>query len=145
MALRLSQYEQENKILQRQIVEIQEEERAEIARDLHDEVGPLLFSINVDATAIPQLARSGSLNDLTERTNRIHEAASRIQHTVKSILRQLKPVDVLDFGLKVAIRELISFWQLACQTSNSNFAQHWKARILSAHGRRSSIASFRKA
>jgi two-component system sensor histidine kinase UhpB len=105
MALRLSQYEQENKNLQRQITEIQEEDRAEIARDLHDEVGPLLFSINVDAAALPDVA------GVRDRANRIGEAASQIQQRVKSILRQLKPVDVLDFGLDVAIRELFSFWQ----------------------------------
>ncbi len=46
-----------------------------------------------------------------DRANRIGEAASQIQQRVKSILRQLKPIDVLDFGLDVAIRELFSFWQ----------------------------------
>ncbi|HTT98849.1 MAG TPA: histidine kinase [Rhizomicrobium sp.] len=111
MAFRLSQYERENKNLQRQMTEIQEEDRAEIARDLHDEVGPLLFSINVDAVAMPELAASRDVAAVKERAGRIGEAAGQIQQRVKAILRQLKPIDVLDFGLDMAIRELISFWQ----------------------------------
>ena len=39
---------------------IQEEERAGIARDLHDEVGPYLFAIQVDANAVAKSARSGN-------------------------------------------------------------------------------------
>jgi two-component system sensor histidine kinase UhpB len=111
MAERLSQYERENERLQSQIMKVQEEERAEIARDLHDEVGPFLFSINVDAAAIPDLATSQKLAAVEERSGRIGQAAGHIQQSVKSILRQLKPVDVLDFGLDTAIRELFSFWQ----------------------------------
>ncbi len=111
MALRLSQYERENKKLLSQIAEIQEDERAEIARDLHDEVGPLLFSINVDAAALPELAVSQDFDGVKERAGRIGDAAGQIQQQVKGMLRQLKPVDVLDFGLDVAIRELFSFWE----------------------------------
>jgi two-component system sensor histidine kinase UhpB len=111
MAFRLSQYEQENRNLQKQIGDIQEDERAEIARDLHDEVGPLLFSINVDATAIPDLAQARDVEGVKERISRIEDATSRIQQSVKDILRQLKPIDVLDFGLDTAVRELFSFWE----------------------------------
>src|SRR5262249_12598118 len=80
MALRLSHFERENKELQRQIMEVQEEERAEIARDLHDEVGPFLFSINVDAAAIPELATSRDVVAIMERSSRIADAAGHIQH-----------------------------------------------------------------
>jgi two-component system sensor histidine kinase UhpB len=111
MAIRLSQYERETDRLQRHIQKVQDEERAEIARDLHDEVGPFVFSINVDAAAIGELAAARSLADAKERADRIGEAAGHIQQRVKSILRQLRPIDVLDFGLEVAIRELFSFWQ----------------------------------
>ena len=33
-----------------QLANVQDEERTELARDLHDEIGPLLFSVGLDAS-----------------------------------------------------------------------------------------------
>ena len=107
MAERLSSYRQKNQRLQAQILSLQEEERAEIARDLHDEVGPYLFAIQVDADA---LARSGN-EQAKARAGGIRQAALHIQRHVKQILRQLRPVNALDFGLETAIDDLIAFWK----------------------------------
>ena len=43
--------EDANRRLTGQMLAIQEEERAELARDLHDEMGPFLFAMRVDAEA----------------------------------------------------------------------------------------------
>ncbi len=107
MAARLSAYRQSNQRLQRQILGLQEEERAEIARDLHDEVGPYLFAIQVDADA---LGKSGDPK-AQERASSIREAAMHIQRQVKFLLRQLRPVSGLAFGLETAIDDLIAFWK----------------------------------
>lgn len=107
MAARLSQYRRTNQRLEQQLLTLQEEERAEIARDLHDEVGPYLFAIQVDAGAV---AKSGGEAE-RERAGAIAKAALHIQRHVKHILRQLKPVSELDFGLEPAIDELIAFWK----------------------------------
>ena len=40
----------------------------------------------------------------------IREAALHVQNHVKEILRQLRPVSGLDFGLEPAIADLIAFW-----------------------------------
>ena len=107
MAARLAQYRRSNQQLEQQILTLQEEERAEIARDLHDEVGPYLFAIQVDADAV---AKSGNVS-ARERAGAIRDAALHIQRHVKNILRQLKPVSGLDFGLTTAIDDLIAFWK----------------------------------
>jgi two-component system sensor histidine kinase UhpB len=86
---------------------LQDEERAEIARDLHDEVGPYLFAIQVDADA---LGKAG-VPQARERAGAIREAAMHIQRHVKNILQQLKPVHGLDFGLETAIDDMIAFWK----------------------------------
>src|SRR5690606_38005064 len=52
MTRRLAAYADSNQRLERQIQTVQDEERAGIARDLHDEVGPYLFAIQVDANAV---------------------------------------------------------------------------------------------
>jgi two-component system sensor histidine kinase UhpB len=107
MAARLSSYRQSNQRLQQQILGLQEEERAEIARDLHDEVGPYLFAIQVDADAV---AKSGGAQ-AQERASAIRDAALHIQRHVKFILGQLRPVSGLAFGLETAIDDLIAFWR----------------------------------
>lgn len=107
MAARLSSYATSNQKLEQQILTLQEEERAEIARDLHDEVGPYLFAIQVDADAV---AKSGG-EKARERAGAIRDAALHIQRHVKHILRQLKPVSGLDFGLETAIDDLLAFWK----------------------------------
>jgi two-component system sensor histidine kinase UhpB len=107
MAARLSSYRQRNRRLEQQILTLQEEERAEIARDLHDEVGPYLFAIQVDADAV---AKSGE-EKTRARAGAIRDAALHIQRHVKHILRQLKPVSGLDFGLQTAIDDVIAFWK----------------------------------
>jgi two-component system sensor histidine kinase UhpB len=107
MAARLASYRNSNQRLEQQILTLQEEERAEIARDLHDEVGPYLFAIQVDADALARTADGKA----RERAGAIREAALHIQRHVKDILRQLKPVSGLDFGLPTAIDDLIAFWR----------------------------------
>ena len=106
MAARLAALSESNQRLERQIRSVQEEERAGIARDLHDEVGPYLFAIQVDANVVakspdPETRKLGGA---------IREAALHVQNHVKEILRQLRPVSSLDFGLEPAIADLIAFW-----------------------------------
>jgi two-component system sensor histidine kinase UhpB len=114
MAHRLRQFQQSNRDLNKQILTLQEEERAEIARDLHDEVGPYLFAINVDAGDIPRLLHENDRREVTERAASIRDAASHIQKHVKAILRQLRPTSALEFGLPAAIDDLIGFWTRRC-------------------------------
>ena len=110
MAARIRDVEQRNRELREQILILQEEERAEIARDLHDEVGPYLFAIHVDAGDIPRLSRDKAGDQVIERAGSIRDAAAHIQKHVRAILRQLRPNDALEFGLQTAIGELVAFW-----------------------------------
>lgn len=106
MADQLSALSKSNRQLYAQLQNVQEEERAGIARDLHDEVGAYLFAIQVDAKAVGKLdaPEAGRLS------NAIRESVAHIQNQVKNILRQLKPVSQLEFGLESAIRDLVAFW-----------------------------------
>ena len=55
MASELAATTERNRQLGDQLLTIQEEERADIARDLHDDIGPHLFAVNMDAQMIAQL------------------------------------------------------------------------------------------
>ncbi len=106
MAAQLSAFSRSNRQLYQQLQSVQEEERAEIARDLHDEVGPYLFTIQVDAAAVRKLEAP----EAERLGNAVREAVIHIQEHVKNILRQLRPVPQLEFGLEPAIRDLTAFW-----------------------------------
>ncbi len=106
MVARLEIFSESNQRLQEQIQNVQEEERAGIARDLHDEVGPYLFAIQVDANMVAKSATP----EIRAQGISIRDAALHVQHHVKAILRQLRPLSSLDFGLGPAIADLVAFW-----------------------------------
>ncbi len=111
MVERLAHAEQQNKRLQEQLTTVQDEERADLARNLHDEIGPLLFAADVDAVAIGQLAKKGDHEHIPERVGIIREAIGRMQRHVRDILGRLRPAVLLDVGLAHAIDNLVSFWR----------------------------------
>jgi two-component system sensor histidine kinase UhpB len=111
MVERLQRTEQQNKRLQEQLTTVQDEERADLARNLHDEIGPLLFAADVDAVAIAQLAQKGDHEQIPERVGIIREAISQMQRHVRDILGRLRPAVLLDVGLAHAIDNLVSFWR----------------------------------
>jgi two-component system sensor histidine kinase UhpB len=112
MAGELGRSEERNLKLNEQLATVQDEERAELARDLHDEVSPLLFSIDVDATAINRLAKGDSWSDpASVHAEAIREAVGQIKSQVKSILGRLRPAVLLDLGLSHAIENLVAYWQ----------------------------------
>ena len=106
MAGRLEQFSDSNRRLEQQVAQVQEEERAGIARDLHDEVGPYLFALQVDASALSQ-----SPDEQTRSHGQaIRQAVLHVQRHVKEILRQLRPAGELEFGLDAAVADLVAFW-----------------------------------
>jgi len=111
MAERLGALEERNERLRTQLLTIQEEERADLARDLHDDVGPFLFAVNVDVASITRLAEARGAEEILERGRSIREAVSHMQRHVKSILGRLRPTGVTDIGLYQAVQNLGVFWR----------------------------------
>ena len=111
MAERLAGLEAKNRRLQERLQHLQEEERAELARDLHDEIGPFLFAVSVDAAAIPQLVADGRRTEIAERVATIRDAVAHMQRQVKATLGRLRPVGPLGLGLADAVETLAAFWR----------------------------------
>ena len=58
MVMRLTAMQLQNTHLNEQLAKVQEEERAELARELHDEIGPFLFAVGLDIATIHQTVRT---------------------------------------------------------------------------------------
>jgi len=110
MARQLERAEDSKTLLEEQLSSVQEEERAELARDLHDEIGPLLFSVGLDTAAVQQAIGGAANADALERLESIREAISLSQKHVLQILGRLRTGTVEDLGLEAAISRLVAFW-----------------------------------
>ncbi|WP_181707256.1 ATP-binding protein [Chthonobacter rhizosphaerae] len=112
MAARLGDMADRNRQLTDQIERLQDEERAELARDLHDEVGPFLFAVDVDAAAIEALvAETGGGPrgaEIADRAEAVRAAAGHARTHVRGILGQLRPGLLGSLGLAAAIRDMVA-------------------------------------
>jgi signal transduction histidine kinase len=88
--------------LTRQVLAVQEEERKEISRELHDEVVQTLLGINVELLALDKGASMGlhTLKTKIARTRRLVENSVKAVHR---FARELRPAVLDDLGLIPAL------------------------------------------
>jgi signal transduction histidine kinase len=91
--------ETENKVLQA-IMETEEKERRELAKDLHDGLGPLLSNIRMSVSAIDRNEIIGFNNEII--TN-IHTLINESITSLKETSNNLSPHILESFGLESAI------------------------------------------
>jgi two-component system, NarL family, sensor histidine kinase UhpB len=111
MAARLAAGDAENRRLNEQLLTIQEQERSELARDLHDEVSPFLFAINIDAASALRMLSEGRAAEARGHVQSITDAVRPMQRQVRSMLGRLHPIGLEEFGLREAIENMIGFWR----------------------------------
>lgn len=111
MAGDLAAMRRRTRLLEEQILKLQDEERAELARDLHDEVGPHLFAVNIDAAMLGQSLAAGRQQEAAQRVKAIQAAVGHMQRQVRDILSRLRPAQLVELGLDAAIGELVQFWR----------------------------------
>ncbi|MEJ0064315.1 MAG: histidine kinase [Caulobacteraceae bacterium] len=111
MATHLAAMRDRNRTLEEQLLTLQDEERADIARDLHDEIGPQLFAANIDAATAASLIGAGRPEEALQQVRSIAGAIGHIQRLVRDILQRLRPTHLAELGLSSAILDLIAFWK----------------------------------
>ncbi|MBN9246645.1 MAG: sensor histidine kinase [Hyphomicrobium sp.] len=110
LAASLDQARAENGELYRQIQSVQEEERREIARELHDEAGPCLFGITANAESVARLASRLSKEDgsqIAKRTDEILSITDRLKVMNRALLKRLHPISIGKVSLPALIEDLI--------------------------------------
>jgi two-component system sensor histidine kinase UhpB len=111
MSEKLGELEEANSRLNGQIIAVQDEERADIARDLHDDMGPSLFAMRMDVEGIVAEAEASGNAGIVARAMKLGEAMTNIQNQVRSILKQLRPEWLAETGLSAAVENLAAFWR----------------------------------
>src|SRR2546430_6352765 len=100
---RLSQY---NRGLLRRIVSLQDDERRDMARELHDELGPLLFGIRANTVALLESIPSGQAK-LRCAAEGIVPSVETLQQANRRILDRLRPLYIQELGLEKSIQTLL--------------------------------------
>jgi len=104
LADRLTALRASNHAFMKRIVSAQDDERAEIGRDLHDEFSPLLFAARANAHALRTQGKDPELAALAGEISHIVEA---IQKTNSRLLARLRPLDLQNLGLTRNIAALV--------------------------------------
>ena len=90
--------------LSRRLLEVQEEERGRLARDLHDDIGQALTALKIQLESVP---RSEALGDTGALRNRIDDCVETTRHTIERVRQlslSLRPSQLDDLGLAAALR-----------------------------------------
>jgi two-component system, NarL family, sensor histidine kinase UhpB len=98
--------------LAERVVSLQDVERKEIARELHDEVGPYLFALRAHASALTRIADASEPNMASLRTHggAILEQVNALQQFNRRVLEKLRPVGLAELGLREALAALLRLW-----------------------------------
>ena len=106
---RLSQTTAERAALTRRLFQVQEEERGNLARDLHDEFGQCLTAVSAMSGAVA-VALSKREPELAEEVEEIVEITDRMMSTLRGALARLRPPELDDAGLEQCLDQLVATW-----------------------------------
>ena len=93
-------------------VSLQDVERKEIARELHDEFGPYLFALRAHAGSLVRIAdsREPDTAALRKHGGAILEQVNALQQFNRRVLEKLRPVGLAELGLREALGALLRLW-----------------------------------
>jgi len=112
LATTLGEAVEEKRQLAERAVSLQDHEREEIARELHDEFGPYLFALRVHAGALMRLAKAAATDaeGVRKHGSAILEQVNDLQQFTRRILERLRPVGLAELGLRDALSALQRLW-----------------------------------
>jgi two-component system, NarL family, sensor histidine kinase UhpB len=113
LARRLREKKAENQRLSERLVRVQDDERRDIARELHDELGPYLFAVRAGGTSLKGEAEKTNpdLSRLARLTGDMLEQIEEIQTTNRRVLRKLNPIGLSEIGLAATLESMAAHWR----------------------------------
>jgi two-component system sensor histidine kinase UhpB len=106
LARTLGRLSQDNRSLLRRIVSLQDDERQDIARELHDELGPLLFGIRANTVALME-SLAPDMAGPEASAQGILQSVEALQYANRRILDRLRPLYIQELGLGRSIHTLL--------------------------------------
>jgi len=100
----------QNRQLSHQQILLQEEERRNMARELHDELGQYLNAIKLNAVFIRDRTKDMTA-EVHSSAESIVEISTRVYDVVRSMMRKLRPVALDELGLSSALEHMVQSWR----------------------------------
>jgi len=101
-----------NRRLAQGLIQAREEERSTLARALHDDVGQKLTAIQIQAAVIAeQCSDRKCLRKCLPGAQTIQDTATGLIETVRGQLKQLRPPQLDQLGVKAALDSLCTDWE----------------------------------
>ena len=111
----------QNRELAQRLIGLQEEERRNLARELHDELAQLVGAIKLDAQGIQRQLDRVSPNSVSQSPGKdvlninaraIVQAADQLHALTRDLLQQLRPAGLDELGLQACVQALAERWEL---------------------------------
>ena len=99
----------ENRLLTQKSLAIQEDERRILAQELHDEFGQSITAIKAVLASIEQMKHQDS-EMLKNSARTIGTFSDRMYEVARRMMRQLRPAILDEFGLILALQDMIDDW-----------------------------------
>jgi len=109
MAAVLQTSRDENRLLTQKSLAIQEDERRILAQELHDEFGQSITAIKAVLASIEQMKLQDS-DMLKSSARTIGTFSDRMYEVARRMMRQLRPAILDEFGLILALQDMIDDW-----------------------------------
>jgi len=101
----------DNARLNERLIRVQDDERRQIAADLHDELGPCLFGIRANLESVERLtgrAEPDLARRIAERTGTIAGILDRVQGLNRRLLRRIRPMALGHVPLAAVLADLVA-------------------------------------
>lgn len=109
LAQRLQATLAERNALTRKLIEVQDEERQRLARELHDEFGQSLTAIAAQAASAAHTAER-ECPPLLGECRGISRTTAGLMETLRGALMRLRPPDIDELGLTLSLESLVASW-----------------------------------
>jgi PAS domain S-box-containing protein len=96
------------RILSQRLVEVQEEERRALARELHDRVGQTLAALNINLIIINSQLSTDVAEQIGTRLNDSMKLVAETIALVRDVMTDLRPAVLDDYGLEAALESHLS-------------------------------------
>ena len=100
----------DNRRLEQESRRVQEDERRNLAREMHDDFSQYLNAVKVDATCLRN-GLSPSQATLQDNAVAIIRAVDHLHGAVRAILQRLRPVGLDELGVAAAIEACVDEWR----------------------------------
>ncbi len=94
-------------ILSQRLVEVQEEERRAIARELHDSVGQSLSALNINLVILDNQISDYANEQIRTRLNDSMQLTAETINLVRDVMSDLRPAVLDDYGLEAALQSYV--------------------------------------